>query len=76
MKLKIILTTILWTLYGIAYETIAPLITTRIAINQFQNTNTSFTNYVLCNSILNNFWIALLIITILIFRKNIKNIFK
>jgi hypothetical protein len=71
-KIKLILSIIVWGLYGLLYSVFYPVLTNEAALKQLEDSNNSFINYAFYRQIWNGTGIILIFITIIIFSKELK----
>lgn len=75
-KAKLIITGMVWSLYFIVCKLFKPIIINKIAITQFDDSIQSYTNTYIYNLLNEYTIIVLIIITLMIFAKEIKSFVK
>jgi hypothetical protein len=73
---KGIITAIAWTIYSTVEKIYSPVFTNEMAVQQLNNTNSSFTNYQLWQNFWNYGYGILAILTVLFFVKDIIGVIK
>jgi len=71
MKFKVFVTALLFVGYGLAYKVFYPVMNNIQAVKQFEDTQSSFTNYALYQQAWDYGWAAIVLITLLVFRTEI-----
>lgn len=74
--IKIISTGILWSAYGLIYKIFYPITNNSATLLQMEDSNVSLANYKMFQMIWDYSWIVVLLITLLIFKNNIKSLLK
>lgn len=74
--LKMLSVVVSWFVLDALYAMFVPIATNEIALGQFEDTMQSYTNLSLWKNLISYYWVLYILSPLLIFSKNIKNLFK